>query len=145
MKLAYQLNKAVMWDTFCFVEFWNGFAILIQNSLRKKCPIRRRYTYVVLALFNGTPTNPIDVVGVSLFFSLWGLIIAYPAALFLGVPTMLLLNRYKKQNYFSVVLSGIAWSIPIALSFGIDTSSTIFVSYCSAIVASGCWLVYRYV
>ncbi|WP_018277572.1 hypothetical protein WKI13_13230 [Teredinibacter turnerae] len=102
-------------------------------------------TYVFLALFNGSPTNLIDVVGVSLFFSLWGLIIAYPAALFLGVPSILLLKRYKKLNYFSVVLSGVAWSIPIALNFGIDTSSTIFVSYCAAIVATGCWLVYRYV
>ncbi|WP_370978414.1 hypothetical protein [Agaribacterium sp. ZY112] len=102
-------------------------------------------TYVVLALFNGSPTNLVDVVGVSLFFSLWGLIIAYPAVLFLGVPSMLLLIHYKKLNYFSVVLSGVAWSIPIALSFGVDASSTIFISYCAAIVASGCWLVYRYV
>ena len=102
-------------------------------------------THVVLALFNGSPTNLIDVVGVSLFFSLWGLIIAYPAALFLGVPSILLLKRYKKLNYFSVVASGVAWSIPMALSFGIDASITKFVSYCAAIVASGCWLIYKYV
>ncbi|WP_041521885.1 hypothetical protein [Gilvimarinus agarilyticus] len=102
-------------------------------------------TYVFLALFKGSPTNPMDVVGVSLFFSIWGLVVAYPAALFLGVPSILLLKRYKKLNYFSVLFAGVAWSVLIALSFGIDTGSIIFASYCAAVVASGCWLVYRYV
>jgi hypothetical protein len=102
-------------------------------------------TYFVLALLSESPTQLRDVVGIALFVSLWALIIAYPAALILGVPTILLLKRFSTLNYFSVLATAVIWSIPIAFSFGIDFPSTLLVGYCAAIVATGCWLVYKYV
>ncbi|WP_028877547.1 hypothetical protein [Teredinibacter turnerae] len=103
-------------------------------------------TYLVLALLNnGSPTNSSNVIGISLFFSFWGLIIAYPAAIVLGVPSVLILKRIGKLNYFTVLVAAIVWSIPLSAIFGIDSGSMLFVVYCACIVASGCWMVYKHV
>jgi len=86
----------------------------------------------------------IDTIILFMMMGGTGLIFAYGATIVFGLPTILLLQGFKK---FSLPVLIVISVIPATVFFwfqpGFDWESWLFYSYSSSAVATGCWLVHR--
>jgi hypothetical protein len=82
-------------------------------------PITLRRNRVLLA-FAVTPFLP-GFYGALLFGQPWafpvGLAVAYPVALVLGVPLLILMHRARRLEWWSFVITGIACTLPVLIGY----------------------------
>lgn len=99
--------------------------------------------FIFLAVTSGVHDKSVNVVGISVIYSIFGLMLAYPATWFLGVPSVLVLQKLNAFNYWSLLSVGSLWPIPIALVLGAKSHSIPALVFCGALVSTGYWLVYK--
>ena len=84
-----------------------------------------------------------EITALYLVYGLSGLIVAYPAAIFFGLPVMLALRANGKFTLpYLLVVSVLPASILLGIVFP-SFPGWLLYSYSSAIVALGCWHVFR--
>lgn len=82
-----------------------------------------------------------DVVSGVLALSMFGLVMAYPAVLVIGVPGVMLLRHFGRLSLLSLI--GVA--LVLCLFLPNDWGLVLLYCYCATAVALGCWWVYKLV
>ena len=91
-----------------------------------------------------SPSNPPDLLGIylgGLFVALLGLVYAYGYTLIYGVPSFLLLRKYKMDNAITILIVSL---IPVSILFAINPDRWFTygeMAYLSVVVALSCWLI----
>jgi len=79
----------------------------------------------------------------TLMVSVIGLIYAYPLTMLIGMPLFILLRKFNKDNFITILfISQLPVLLMLAFTKG-DYSSPIAISYFSACVSLSCYFLYR--
>lgn len=79
----------------------------------------------------------------TLMVSVIGLIYAYPLTMLIGMPLFILLRKFNKDNFITILfISQLPVLLMLAFTKG-DYSSPVAISYFSACVSLSCWFLYR--
>jgi hypothetical protein len=89
------------------------------------------------------PVANYDQGSVAPLFIIFGLLVAYPVTLIIGLPCSVLLEKFGKFNLINLLLvSALVVSI-YALIMGGSFLGYLFMLYFAVWVACGCWFFYR--
>ena len=76
------------------------------------------------------------------YITSYSLLFAYPLTLFLGVPSALILKRFNKFNYRNLAVVGVLITVALSPQLGFKWIGITYLSACTIIVVTGCWLCY---
>ena len=89
------------------------------------------------------PVANYDQGSVTPLFIIFGLLVAYPVTLIIGLPSSVLLEKFGKLNLINLLLvSALVISIYV-LMMGGSFLGYLFMLYFAVWVVCGCWLFYR--
>jgi hypothetical protein len=89
------------------------------------------------------PVANFDQGSVAPLFILFGLTIAYPVTLIIGLPCSILLEKFGKFNLVNLLISSTAIVSIYALVMGGSFLGYLFMLYFAVWVACGCWFFYK--
>ena len=118
--------------------------ILIAAGLGPLSVIPVMLVFVVASNLTGSYSSSTNWGEVFLVSVTVGLAIAYPAMLFLGLPTALVLERIGYLNVFTVIGAAVAYSLLIAFLLGPNAGLLLVILCCSLVVAISSYVISNY-